>query len=112
MRVHLSLFAFMTIACADKDSAGDDTGSSTSCVESATGDSANGATAYASKCAGCHGADGTGVSGPDLTSGLVTGMSDELLACTIADGVGGMPPITSDPQEVADLVAYLRSEFN
>ena len=102
MRKMLALLPMMLIACGDKD--GDS-------AAAATGDAANGATLYSSSCAGCHGADGTGVSGPDLTSGLVSGMTDDQISDVIANGAGSMPAITSDDQEIADILAYLRQEF-
>ena len=105
MRTMLALLPMMLIACGDK---GDDTAGGGVAVD---GDAANGEALYASSCAGCHGTDGTGVSAPDLTSGLVSGMSDALLSDVISNGVGGMPGITSDAQEVADIVAYLRQEW-
>lgn len=102
MRKMMALLPLMLIACGDK---GDDSGTSVA------GDAASGETLYASNCAGCHGADGTGVSGPDLTSGLVSGMSDDAISDVIANGTGSMPAILSDDQDVADVVAYLRDEW-
>jgi mono/diheme cytochrome c family protein len=102
MRKMLALLPMMLIACGDKD--GDS-------AAAATGDAANGATLYSSNCAGCHGADGTGVSGPDLTSGLVSGMTDDQISDVIANGVGSMPAVLSDDQEIADVLAYLRQEW-
>lgn len=103
MRKMLALLPLMLIACGDKDG---DSG-----AVALDGDAANGASLYSSSCAGCHGADGTGVSGPDLTSGLVSGMSDDAISDVIANGVGSMPGITSDDQEIADILAYLRQEW-
>jgi cytochrome c551 len=102
MRKMMALLPLMLIACGDKD--GDSGGA-------ATGDAASGETLYSSNCAGCHGADGTGVSGPDLTSGLVSGLSDDAISDVVANGEGSMPAILSDDQDIADVVAYLRQEW-
>jgi len=107
MRTMMAMIPLMLIACGDKD--GDSGGAAG--ASDLTGDATAGAALYASNCAGCHGADGTGVSGPDLTSGLVSGMSDGSISDVIANGAGSMPAITSDDQEVADIVAYLRQEW-
>ena len=54
---------------------------------------AEGAKIYASSCAVCHKADGTGGIGGDLTSELKFGSAPEDLFESIADGrEGGMPP--------------------
>lgn len=107
MRTILGLLPVMLFACGEKaaDADGD------SGIRVADGDATNGAALYASSCAGCHGADGTGLSAPDLTTGLVASLSDAGLVDVIANGIGSMPAITSDDQEIADLVAYLRQEW-
>ncbi len=48
----------------------------------------DGAAIYAGNCAGCHGADGTGVIGPDLT--VTTQTLDEIIN-TVTNGQGTMP---------------------
>lgn len=87
------------IACGEKE-------------ETITGDAANGATLFASSCSACHGADATGGSGPDLTSGTqaASAFTDEQLSDIITNGVGGMPAISSlDDQGIADVIAHLRT---
>jgi len=75
---------------------------------------------YASYCAGCHGAQGEGASGPALANpGFLRFASDGFLMATMALGRLGteMRPVKRGPQsilglssdEVNDLVAYLRS---
>lgn len=85
--VVLSLFAF---ACAT------DTG--------IVGDADAGETLFADNCAACHGADGTGGSGPDITGLDATTVEDTVIA-----GEGDMPAYgeTFDEQEIADVVAYV-----
>ena len=102
-RTMMALLPLLLVACGDKD---DDTAGT-----ALEGDAVAGEDLYNSSCAGCHGADGTGVSGPDLTSGLVSGMSDDAISDVIANGEGSMPAITSDDQEIADIVAFLRAEW-
>src|ERR1700680_2816678 len=56
---------------------------------------------YRTKCAMCHGPDGSGsavgksMKVPDLRSPEVQKLSDAQLAQTISDGKGGMPPFKS-----------------
>jgi cytochrome c6 len=76
----------------------------------------DGATLYKSKCAACHGADGTGSSmgkkmgAQDFTSADVQKMSDTELAGIIANGKGKMPAYKSlTPDQVKSLVAYIRT---
>lgn len=73
-----------------------------------TGDATNGATVFADNCAACHGADGTGGSGPDLT-----GESEgaEEMADIILNGEGDMTAFDGviTDQEIADVIAYVES---
>ncbi|HMV66116.1 MAG TPA: cytochrome c [Myxococcota bacterium] len=74
-------------------------------ILSLTGDETAGATIYDDNCAVCHGADGTGVTGPNLTGESVgTSVVD-----TVLDGKEDMPAFGSDltDQDVADLLAWL-----
>ncbi|MGC1371448.1 MAG: cytochrome c [Candidatus Sulfotelmatobacter sp.] len=74
------------------------------------------ASLYKSRCAGCHGADGTGSSmgkkmgAQDFTSADVQKMSDSELAGVITNGKGKMPAYKSlTPDQVKGLVGYIRS---
>ena len=80
---------------------GDDTGG---------GDDADGATLFALNCSGCHGADGSGVSGPDLTT-AVPARSDADLMDVLQNGTGYMaaPSLTASEEDL--LFAYLREQF-
>ena len=70
----------------------------------------NGSTLYASRCAACHAADGTGGVGPDLTSSSVDQLDDSMITNIIVNGSGGMPAFGDlSEQEVADIVAFMRS---
>lgn len=66
------------------------------------------------RCADCHGTDGRGVRGPDITQVWSTGRSDEGLFKIVRSGIAGseMPafiaPRTSD-REVWQMLAYLKT---
>ena len=71
---------------------------------------------FKSKCAGCHGADGTGsatgkkMGAHDFTSADVQKMSDAELTDVITNGKNKMPKYPAlKPGEVQGLVAYIRS---
>jgi mono/diheme cytochrome c family protein len=69
---------------------------------------------YKTKCAGCHGADAKGkeaLKTRDLSSADVQKQSDADLTTIITAGKGKMPPYGKSlkPEQVADLVAYIRS---
>jgi cytochrome c6 len=71
---------------------------------------------FKSKCAGCHGADGTGsamgkkMGAHDFTSADVQGMSDAQLTDIITNGKNKMPKYASlTPDQVKGLVAYIRT---
>lgn len=71
---------------------------------------------FKSKCAGCHGADGTGsamgkkMGAQDFTSADVQNMSDADLTDIITNGKNKMPKFASlKPEEIKGLVAYIRT---
>lgn len=71
-----------------------------------------GAVTYRQRCAVCHGPEGAGGKGTDLTRGRFRhGASDTELFQTIADGLPGteMPGVELDGREMWRLVAYVRS---
>jgi cytochrome c oxidase cbb3-type subunit III len=75
-------------------------------------DLAAGMKIFRSRCAGCHGPDGSGGSGPDLTTGnLRHGASDDAIFQSIAKGVAGtpMPAFDLNGREIWQLVGYVRS---
>src|SRR5271166_4462400 len=74
------------------------------------------AATFKSKCAGCHGADGTGsamgkkMGAHDFTSADVQKMSDAELTDVITNGKNKMPKYASlKPEEIKGLVAYIRT---
>ncbi len=71
---------------------------------------AAGQTLYASHCAGCHGAEGKGGVGPDLSiAGYKYGRSHDEVLTSIRDGrPGGMPAFGNQlsPAQLNDLVAF------
>ena len=72
---------------------------------------------FQTKCAMCHGPDGTGseagksLNVPDLRSDAVQKLPDAQLVTTISDGKGGMPPFKGSLSEtqIHALVRYVRS---
>jgi len=79
---------------------------------SSAADVATGAVVYRQRCAVCHGPEGAGGKGTDLTRGRFEhGGSDDALYRTIADGIPGteMPGVELDGRRMWQLVAYVRS---
>jgi mono/diheme cytochrome c family protein len=80
-------------------------------------DSAASSAAFRTKCAMCHGLDGSGsavgksMNVPDLRSPLVQKLSDAQLAQIISDGKDGMPSFKTSLSEdqLHSLVAHVRS---
>jgi mono/diheme cytochrome c family protein len=72
---------------------------------------------YKSKCATCHGVDGTGsamgtkMGAHDLTTATAQGISDTELTDIIANGKGKMPKYGASlkPEDIKGLVAYIRT---
>ncbi len=73
---------------------------------------------YKAKCAACHGPDGKGETTVgkankirDLSSAEVQKQSDDELAGIISNGKGKMPAYGKSlkPEQIKDLVAYIRS---
>jgi mono/diheme cytochrome c family protein len=79
----------------------------------AKADVAEAAGTFKAKCAMCHGADGKGkesMKTPDLTAVDVQKKSDADLSSAITNGKGKMPPYKAmTPEQVKDMVAYIRS---
>ena len=64
-------------------------------------------TLFAAMCAGCHGADGSGGSAPDLNL-AVPALSDSELERVIVEGQNYMPPQDVTGADLTDLIGYLR----
>ncbi len=73
------------------------------------GDATNGADVFGDTCAVCHGDDGSGGSGPDLTGQD----SLETVISSVLNGNGSMPAFDGDltDQEIADVAAYVTGGF-
>src|ERR1700683_4023355 len=70
----------------------------------------NGEALYKSRCAMCHGADGSKLTAHNLQSADVQKQSDADLAGIITNGKGKMPASKSlKPEDVTGLVAYIRT---
>ena len=80
-------------------------------------DSAASRATFRTKCAMCHGPDGSGsavgksMNVPDLRSQVIQKLPDAQLAQIISDGKGGMPSFKSSLSEdqIHSLAAYIRS---
>ena len=75
-------------------------------------DVAAGRAAFLSRCASCHGFDGAGNRGPDLTRPVLRhGNSDRALFLNILNGIPGtgMPSVRLSDKEMWQIVAYVRS---
>jgi mono/diheme cytochrome c family protein len=72
---------------------------------------------FRTKCAMCHGPDGSGsevgksMHVPDLRSAVAQKLPDAQLAQIISEGKGGMPPFKSSlgEDQIHSLVSYIRS---
>ena len=64
------------------------------------------------RCVGCHGADGSGIVGPDIRPGKVIKKysSSEAMEDVVRDGLGEMPEFGSKltDAEIAAVVTYVR----
>lgn len=101
------LLSLLLIACGSTtDTGGKDTSGGTDWTG---GDATAGATVFADHCAACHGADGTGGSGPSLAG---TNMKDDSeVVGVIQNGVGDMPAQGLTDAQTKDVLAWLRSTF-
>jgi mono/diheme cytochrome c family protein len=81
--------------------------------DSGGGTTSPGQAIYEASCASCHGADGSGGVGPQLSDGKVVeeypDAADEVAVVT--NGRNGMPGFEGDlsAQEIADVVEYTRT---
>jgi len=80
-------------------------------------DSAASSATFRTKCAMCHGPDGSGsevgksMNVPDLRAPVVQKLPDAELAKVISNGKGGMPPFKNSlsEEQIHALVAHIRS---
>lgn len=78
-----------------------------------TGDAAAAQSNYSSVCSACHGPDGAGVAPNPALTDRVPALTDEEIVLTILEGKGNMDAYdtTFKNQQIADLLAYLRTNF-
>src|SRR5215468_5122903 len=79
---------------------------------SSAGDTLAGQALFQKSCTSCHGENGKGGRGPDLTTGQWRwGGSDDAILRNITQGLPGtqMPAFPMSPSDGEKLVAYLRS---
>ena len=71
----------------------------------------SGAALYGEDCASCHGADGKGLNGPNLTTLFAAGRTDERILQTIRNGVPGsiMPASSASDAELQAILRYLKA---
>jgi cytochrome c6 len=80
-----------------------------------SGGSANaspGATLFAENCARCHGSDGGGALGPQLSGGAVAkDLTEAEERAVVTKGRSGMPSFGGDlsPEQIKQVVAYTRT---
>ncbi|HCH65901.1 MAG: hypothetical protein CL927_19570 [Deltaproteobacteria bacterium] len=79
-------------------------------VDDDTGAADPGKQLYDNYCAGCHGADGGGVSAPAMTA-IVPGLTAEEVAQIARAGSGTMPPILADPDDAQTLGEWVVAEW-
>jgi mono/diheme cytochrome c family protein len=67
---------------------------------------------FASNCAGCHGADGTGGVGPDLTT-LAAAADEATVVKQVTNGGQIMPSFsgTLSSQQIQDVAAYVSKDL-
>ncbi len=72
---------------------------------------ADGAQVFATVCSACHGADGTGNTGPDLTSRA--NLTKERIVDQVTNGGAKMPPYGSklSPDEIGAVADYVLSDI-
>ena len=80
-------------------------------VHAQTTPATSGAALYGESCATCHGADGKGLNGPNLTALFAAGRTDDRILHTIRNGVPGsiMPPSSASDAELRAILGYLKA---
>jgi cytochrome c oxidase cbb3-type subunit 3 len=74
-------------------------------------ESVSGSEVFATVCAGCHGADGTGGSGPDLT--VRTGLTKDRIVDQVTNGGSRMPPYGDrlNSEEIGAVADFVLSDI-
>ena len=94
------------MACTGKE---DDTGSSDTDSDTDS-EEVDGATVFEDNCVACHGADGTGGAGADLTA-EVPGMTEEEVQDVVLNGSENMGAISVSEDEAAAVATYVVASF-
>jgi cytochrome c oxidase cbb3-type subunit 3 len=86
---------------------------STNPVAGDAGAARRGALLFRARCAGCHGLDGRGVTGPDLTAMLAAGFGDDRFLRVVRRGKGTEMPRFTEEQtsdtQVWEILTHLRT---
>jgi cytochrome c551 len=107
------VLAFTLAACGGKTDDGDGFGGG---ADDSGGDGdgggngTDGAEVFSARCASCHGADGSGNSGPNLGT-VVPALSDDDLMDVIENGTGNMPALGLDADDADAVFEYVRTTF-
>ena len=90
------------------DAAPSDTETEEDAAPTETGDAAAGENVFSENCAGCHGQDGGGGTGPALAGNEDASDAEQVLK-QIREGGGGMPPFEGQlsDEEIANVAAYV-----
>ncbi|MFN4280831.1 c-type cytochrome [Thermosynechococcus sp.] len=78
-------------------------------VRSAVGDPSRGEQIFILNCAGCHGSDGKGEVGPSLVQISHRRSQAQLIQQIISGNTPPMPKFQAQPQDMADLLSYLKT---
>lgn len=80
------------------------------CAPALEGDAAAGGPIFATNCSSCHGADGTGGSGPSLVDSTY---AEAKTVDIVTNGDGDMPAFSGSlsDQDIADVAAYVDVTF-
>jgi mono/diheme cytochrome c family protein len=71
---------------------------------------ADGEASFTSRCSGCHNTDGSANIGPSLSEWIGTATDEETLT-VIIEGINGMPSFRLEPQELADILGWMKDAF-
>ena len=66
---------------------------------------------FLNRCAGCHGENGEGTAQGQVLDDHIDAHDDETLLFSIQFGEGNMPPQNLQPQDAADVLAFIRDAF-
>lgn len=78
-------------------------------VRAAVGDPSRGEQIFILNCAGCHGVDGKGEVGPSLVQISHRRSQTKLIQQIISGNTPPMPKFQAQPQDMADLLSYLKT---